>query len=105
MHQRYRRRLTRYLSLANDLANDGNSAQSSPEVETTTASEINSGPGPSSAVVPATQASKCGLPTINEGCCEESPVVDIEDLLTPSSTEIKQLIPIPEDMYEILGTC
>lgn len=37
-----------------------------------------------------TQSSKsnicCGLPTINEGCCEdkESPVIDIEDMLSES---------------------
>lgn len=30
----------------------------------------------------------CGsLPTINEGCCEESPVVDIEDILSPSKSK------------------
>lgn len=86
--------------MANDLASEGDVIQSSPEAETSSA-EIGVHPGPSAETnVSATTVSKCGLPTINEGCCEDSPVVDIEDLLTPNEGEFKTLIPVTEDLYD-----
>lgn len=76
LHQRYRRRYSRYLDLTNELANDFDP-------------QINQEPAPSSnsscCTGNASKTGKCaGLPTIKEGRCEDrditSPVVDIEDL-------------------------
>lgn len=86
LHQRYRRRLTRFLDLANDLATDGaQSSPSTPEIETSTNTNspmiVSPNPGSSSDSGVSSRGTKCGnLPTINEGCCEESPVIDIEDI-------------------------
>lgn len=76
LHQRYQKRYQRYLNLANDVAN--NFEQNSDEIQSSV--------GVGSSVQ---QQQKCGgLPTIKEGCCEDSsPVVDIEDLGGPSSTK------------------
>ncbi|KAJ8984142.1 hypothetical protein NQ317_017792 [Molorchus minor] len=85
-HQRYRRRFTRYLDLANEVASDQEASVSTPEIETTADTVVIS-PNPSTSSdsgVGSVKAQKCcGLPTITEGCCEEkeSPVVDIEDIL------------------------
>lgn len=72
LHQRFRRRFSRYLDLTNEV-NDVIENQNSPEIET---ANVTSAPQPSSS-----NGHTCGLPTINETCCEESPVVDIEDIL------------------------
>ncbi|XP_028148362.2 integral membrane protein GPR155 [Diabrotica virgifera virgifera] len=99
LHQRYRRRFTRYMDLSHDIASDQEQSQSTPEAETTADTAALS-PNPSTSSdsgVGSVKAQKCcGLPTIAEGCCEsqESPVVDIEDLLgdfdkKSNSTEIK----------------
>lgn len=65
LHQRYQKRYQRYLNLAQDVANNFEQPPSTSNVQ-----------------------QKCGgLPTIKEGCCEDSsPVVDIEDLAGPSSS-------------------
>lgn len=63
LQQRYHRRFTRYLDLANDVS-DEDTPPSNPGTSSSD-SGISKSPG---------------LPTINEGCCEESPIVDIEDL-------------------------
>ncbi|KAJ8953723.1 hypothetical protein NQ314_007333 [Rhamnusium bicolor] len=108
LHQRYRRRFTRYLDLANDVASDQEeTSPSTPEVETTTDTAVIS-PNPSSSSdsgVGSVKAQKCcGLPTITEGCCEdkESPVVDIEDILgntIPKTNEehLKNLTSVSSD--------
>lgn len=72
LHQRYQKRYQRYLNLANDVAN--NFEHTAEEIQP---SVSNNG-----------QQQKCGgLPTIKEGCCEDSsPVVDIEDLGGSAST-------------------
>lgn len=65
LHQRYQKRYQRYLNLANDVASN---FEHNPEESV------------------GNQQPKCGgLPTINEGCCEDSPV-DIEDLGSGPST-------------------
>ncbi|EFA13400.1 lysosomal cholesterol signaling protein isoform X2 [Tribolium castaneum] len=75
LQQRYHRRFTRYLDLAQDISD---SPSTSSEIETNIESP-NPGTSSDSGISPG-KSTKCGgLPTINEGCCEESPV-DIEDL-------------------------
>lgn len=107
LHQRYRRRFSRYLDLANDVASDQEPSQSTPEAETTTDTVIIS-PNPSTSSdsgVGSIKAQKChSLPTITEGCCEdkESPVMDIEDLLADKSVkerdeDFKNFIPVSPD--------
>ncbi|XP_018569986.1 integral membrane protein GPR155 [Anoplophora glabripennis] len=92
LHQRYRRRFSRYLDLANDVASDQEPSQSTPEAETTTDTAVIS-PNPSTSSdsgVGSVKAQKCrSLPTITEGCCEdkESPVTDIEDLLADKAAK------------------
>lgn len=73
LHQRYQKRYQRYLNLANDVANN---FEHNPE-------EIQPSGGDN-----VQEQQKCGgLPTIKEGCCEDSsPVVDIEDLGGSAST-------------------
>lgn len=70
LHQRYQKRYQRYLNLANDVANN---FEHNPDLEQHNTIQ---------------QHSCGGLPTINEGCCEDSsPVVDIEDIIGgPSSS-------------------
>lgn len=78
LQQRHQRRFTRYMDLAQDVSEEA-SPSSSTEIET----NIESNPGTSSdSGISPGKSTKCGaLPTINEGCCEDSPVIDIEDLL------------------------
>ncbi|XP_066144893.1 lysosomal cholesterol signaling protein [Euwallacea fornicatus] len=81
LHQRYRRRYTRYLDLSNEIANDFDPHINNQEPEPGT-----SAANPSVCCGNDAKSTKCNqsLPTIKEGCCEErevtSPVVDIEDL-------------------------
>lgn len=65
LHQRYQKRYQRYLNLAQDVANNFEQNQTQPSTSSNFEQK---------------------LPTINEGCCEDSsPVVDIEDLAGPST--------------------
>ncbi|RZC40348.1 integral membrane protein GPR155 [Asbolus verrucosus] len=93
LQQRHHRRFSRYLDLAQDVSSDQEPSPSSgAEVETNIESP-NPGTSSDSGVSPG-KSHKCGgLPTINEGCCEDSPVVDIEDLFTATSSDIKNLLP------------
>ncbi|XP_056633190.1 integral membrane protein GPR155 [Diorhabda sublineata] len=90
LHQRYRRRLTRYMDLSHEIASDQDQYQSTPEAETATdTAALNPNPSTSSdflatGVLDSVQTQQCcSLPTIVEGRNEEkdSPVTDIEDLL------------------------
>lgn len=72
LHQRYRKRYNQYMTMANEVA-----AASNSETENLIA---DNDPGRNS------------LPTISEGCCEESSPVDIEDLV-PSSPSRPTLCP------------
>lgn len=74
LHQRYKKRVERYWTLANDV--------SSTFVQEQTQSPLIEAPNTSTHSFSNRICSN--LPTINEGCCEESPVTDIEDLLSPS---------------------
>ncbi|XP_063930387.1 lysosomal cholesterol signaling protein [Zophobas morio] len=93
LQQRHHRRFTRYLDLAQDVSSEQEpSPSSSTEVETNIESP-NPGTSSDSGISPG-KSNLCGaLPTINEGCCEESPVVDIEDLFVGTSSDIKNLLP------------
>ncbi|KAJ8917326.1 hypothetical protein NQ315_002348 [Exocentrus adspersus] len=99
LHQRYRRRFSRYLDLSNEVASDQEPSQSTPEAETTTDTAVIS-PNPSTSSdsgVGSVKAQKCcGLPTITEGCCEDkdSPVTDIEDLLGDRNGGFKSFIAV-----------
>lgn len=79
LHQRYEKRYQRYLNLANDVANNF---------------ENNSEEAPSSGGDVQSQSQQVcgGLPTIKEGCCEDSsPVVDIEDLIAASTSTARSV--------------
>ena len=81
LHQRYRKRQKRYQSLSNDVAstfdehtNETTENDTDGQLSTRQQEEVQAG-----------RREICGgLPTIAEGCCEDSPVVDIEDILSPS---------------------
>lgn len=80
LHQRYKKRFERYLSLANDVSS---TFQHENFNEDDNASLIQTPSTATSSFNYNNRNHTCGgLPTINEGCCEESPVLDIEDLLT-----------------------
>lgn len=102
LHQRYRKRYERYLNLANDVASTfeqpHENGEARPVQTVTPPSSIAgcSGGGSKSGSCKGNKE-KCGnLPTINEGCCEDSPVVDIEDVgnvLSPKRTTIQSVEP------------
>lgn len=100
LHQRYKKRYARYLSLAQDVATSFN--EQNQEAETST---NNLNPAPSTSTTEASnKPQKCGgLPTIKEGCCEDSPLVDIEDIATTNRRDSKgilsDLMPEADDMY------
>ncbi|CAG9770867.1 unnamed protein product [Ceutorhynchus assimilis] len=85
LHQRYRRRYSRYLDLSNEIATDfdpdinrGDNSQSSSATCCTSSDN-------------GARSIKCnGLPTIKESCGEDkeitTPVVDIEDLVSSGSS-------------------
>lgn len=93
LHQRYRKRYERYLNLANDVASTFEHNQEN-DVSNTTE---DTPPLAGSSGTPKTTTCKknCGnLPTINEGCCEDSPVVDIEDVgkvLSPKRSIVEDI--------------
>ncbi|KAK4878682.1 hypothetical protein RN001_011188 [Aquatica leii] len=80
LHQRYNRRHLRYLDLANDVGTIFEGAsETTPPCNSTQDGVCGSGCGNNN-----NRGKPCNLPTINEGCCEdtsENQVVDIEDLL------------------------
>ncbi|KAI4454822.1 dep domain protein [Holotrichia oblita] len=97
LHQRYRKRYERYLNLANDVASTFEQPHENGDarpVQNTIPPPVAScsGGGSKSGSCKGNKE-KCGnLPTINEGCCEDSPVVDIEDVgkvLSPKKTTIQ----------------
>ncbi|KAK9745312.1 Membrane transport protein [Popillia japonica] len=106
LHQRYRKRYERYLNLANDVASTfeqpHENGEARPVQTVTPPSSIAgcSGGGSKSGSCKGNKE-KCGnLPTINEGCCEDSPVVDIEDVgnvLSPKRTMIQSVEPDLDD--------
>lgn len=79
LHQRYEKRYARYLTLTREVATtfdetDNHTPQTSRD--TTVVVQTNA----------SSKTTRCSnLPTIKEGCCEESPPVDIEDILTDST--------------------
>jgi hypothetical protein len=97
LQQRHRRRFSRYLDLAQDVSSEQEPSPSSSTEAETNIESPNPGTSSDSGISPG-KGNKCGsLPTINEGCCEESPVVDIEDLFGGTSSDIKNLLPATDD--------
>lgn len=105
LHQRYQKRYARYLSLAQDVATSfDEQTQSEQEAESSNAllsDDINAVPSTSNGGTPS-KSPKCGnLPTIKEGYCEDSPIVDIEDIVTnrrSSKGVLKSLMPDSDDV-------
>ncbi|KAF5272061.1 hypothetical protein FQR65_LT05043 [Abscondita terminalis] len=86
LHQRYSRRYQRYLDLADDVQ--------TPNVNNPTPCNDSSEGGACGSA--CNKNKPCGLPTINEGCCEESSdnqVVDIEDLMSSPPASTSNLCP------------
>lgn len=97
LQQRYHRRFSRYLNLAQDVSAD---QEPSPSSSTEAETNIEASSASTSADFGAStlRNHNCGsLPTINEGCCEESPVVDIEDIVSGSTSDIKSLLPASDN--------
>lgn len=85
LHQRYRKRFERYMHLAQDVSSTFNQTSSlNIQAETSSSYSTIESNKPN-------RIQNCGsLPTIKEGCCEESPVVDIEDILSPTRSKPDQ---------------
>ncbi|GJQ85405.1 hypothetical protein Trydic_g10179 [Trypoxylus dichotomus] len=99
LHQRYRKRYERYLNLANDVASTFEHPQENGGPRSSQSPPIASSSGvPKSST--CKNKEKCGnLPTINESCCEDSPVVDIEDVgrvLSPKRPTVQYIDPDPD---------
>ncbi|CAH0548586.1 unnamed protein product [Brassicogethes aeneus] len=99
LHQRMRRRFSRYLDLSNEVNDILSENQITPEAETT-----NIAASPSSTCYGKNHTCT-GLPTITETCCEESPVVDIEDLLGKEPTAATIMETMDENSPNGEGLC